>query len=515
MATAPDNSAASSAGQRPVFPPILRPCGPDDVDYLRDESRRIGHAEAISFPSCEAEIAEALSWARHAACPVTLQGSRTGITGGAVPAGGLILNLSRMNSIRPAEANPIDEAPRLWAGPGTTLDALRAACPSGWFFSPDPTETSASIGGMIACNASGALSFRYGPTRDSIDALRLLLEDGTPLELRRGRDRLQGLTLTLPNRPPLPLPELPPSPAVKNAAGYTLHSGMDALDLFIGSEGTLGIVTEALLHLRPAPAERWALLAFPATPADAAAAVETLRRTFRVVTPPPPAALAALEYFDAHSLDLLRHREDPIALQSPPGHVALYAEFHADTPAAAEVALLQAADILSAHHTDPDSALPADTPSALAHFKTFRHALPESVNALIDERRRIHPALVKLGSDMSVPDARLADVMHLYQTSLDASGLEYVIFGHIGDNHLHINILPNTPDDLTRGRALYRQLADTICAWGGSLSAEHGIGKAKTDLLRRMYSPDALQAMTRIRDMLAPLRLLNPANLSI
>ena len=116
---------------------------------------------------------------------------------------------------------------------------------------------------------------------------------------------------------------------------------------------------------------------------------------------------------------------------------------------------------------------------------------------------------------MSVPDDRLGDVIRLYEDGLSASGLECVVFGHIGNNHLHINILPRDEADMATGTALYRDFAAQIAAWGGSLSAEHGIGKAKTSLLRQMYSPSAMAARSRIRDFLSPLRLLNPDNLGI
>ena len=496
-------------------PSCWRPLESCDADFLRDESRRTGRAAHIAFPDGEDGLAAVLAHARAHAIPLTVQGARTGITGGAVPDGGAILNLSRMARIAPAPPDPVTGAPRLSAEPGATLAAIRAACPPGWFFAPDPTEPSASIGGMFACNASGALSYLYGPVRPSVAAARILLEDGTLLDLERGRDRLRGLRLDLPGGRALDLPSLPPRPAVKNAAGYFLEPDMDALDLFIGAEGTLGILAGATLVLRPAPAVRWALLAFPGdTPAEAAAAVQALRRAFR--TDAPPARLAALEYFDARALAFLRARtDDPVARSAPPSRSALYAEFHAPSADAAEAALLLAADTLEAAGTDPDGTLIADTSPSLARFKTFRHALPESVNALISERRRAHPAIVKLGSDMSVPDDRLEDVLDLYRTALDASSLDYVVFGHIGDNHLHINILPRDEADMVAGRALYDGFANRVVAWGGSLSAEHGIGKAKTGLLRRMYPPSALAAMSRIRDTLSPLRLLNPANLGI
>lgn len=502
------------------LPSCMRAATSDDAGRFRDESRRSGTADCVAFPATEADIAAVLAFARGNALPVTPQGARTGITAGAVPHGGIAVDFSRMKRIAPAPPDPATGAPRLLAGPGATLAEVRAACPPGWFFSPDPTEPSASVGGMFACNASGALSYLYGPVRASVAAARILLEDGTPLDLVRGRDRLHGLALDLPGRPaPVVLPALPPRPRTKNAAGYYLEPDMDALDLFIGSEGTLGILADATLQLRPAPAVRWAMLAFPdgADPDATAAAVAALRDTFRAAGPGAPSArLAALEAFDARAMDFLRARtDDPVARSAPSGRAALYAEFHAHSPDAAEAAFLLASDVLAAAGTDPATALAADTPDQLARFKTFRHALPESVNALLDERRRTHPGIVKLGSDMAVPDDRLRDVLRLYRDGLAASGLEHVVFGHVGDNHLHINILPRDEADMAVGAALYRDFAGQIAAWGGSLSAEHGIGKAKTALLRQMYSAPALAAMSRIRDLLSPLRLLNPGNLGI
>lgn len=496
------------------IPACMRPVEAADADFLRDESRRSGHADWLAFPATRGDISEVLAHARANRIPVTLQGARTGITAGAVPDGGIVLSFSRMKRIAPAPPDPATGAPRLLAEPGATLAEIRAACPPGWFFPPDPTETTASLGGMFSCNASGALSFLYGPVRGSVSAARILLESGDWLDLARGRDRLDGLRLALPGRAVV-LPGLPPRPAVKNAAGYCLVPDMDALDLFIGAEGTLGILAEAELVLRPAPAERWALLAFPGSPGLAVAATQALRNAFRAA-PPPGAKLAALEYFDARALAFLRARsDDPVASRTPPGHSALYAEFHAGSAEAAGDALLLAAEVLAAAGTDCDSAIAADSPPLLARFKTFRHALPESVNALVGERRRTSPTVVKLGSDMSVPDDRLGDAMSLYESGLEASGLQCVVFGHIGDNHLHVNILPRGESDMQAGHALYREFAGSVVAWGGSLSAEHGIGKAKTDFLRRMYPPGAIAAMSGIRDALSPLRLLNPSNLGI
>ncbi|MBP5750264.1 MAG: FAD-binding oxidoreductase, partial [Firmicutes bacterium] len=232
--------------------------------YLRDESRAEGKADWICFPSSEEDVLEALSFARTRGLSVTLQGGRTGLAAGAVPRGGLILNLSRMDRILGVCKE--GETVLLRVQPGVLLANLRKYIEGlrgeygPLFFPPDPTETTASIGGMIACNASGARTYRYGPTRRYAEGLRVLLADGRSVTLRRGEQKASGRRLLLRcddgSRLFVPLPSYR-MPSVKNASGYYIEYGMDAVDLFVGSDGTLGVVTEALLRLEPLPEEVW------------------------------------------------------------------------------------------------------------------------------------------------------------------------------------------------------------------------------------------------------------------
>jgi len=477
------------------------------ADFLRDESRRTGTADRIAFPRTESEVLEALAEARANRMPVTTQGARTGIAAGAVPEGGLVLNLSRMDQIHAPRGNAVR------VQPGASLDAVRAALPPHLYFSPDPTETTASIGGMISCNSSGALSYLYGPTRNHVLGLRVATLSGEILDLRRGRDKADGLRFRLGalsgTLPPLP------RPAVKNAAGYFTDPHMDLVDLFIGSEGTLGVVTEATLRLLPAPGAVWGLMAFLPSSSSAAGFVDALRQSSRG----GPAPLAAIEYFDSRALRFLGEHAEELASQgisAPPlreGASCIYAEWHAPAAPAAEAALMAAAELLPGFGADPDASLLADNPHDIEKLKLFRHAVPELVNSAIDERRKIHPGLVKLGTDMSVPDSRLADILALYEADLAASGLEHLIFGHIGANHLHVNILPRHPADYAAGRALYARWAAQVIAWGGSIAAEHGIGKLKRDLFRQMAGEESIRKMRDLKKLLDPGWLLNPGTL--
>lgn len=507
----------------------------DYPDFLSDESRRNGQADSIAFPPDEAAVCADLAAAHAANECVTLQCARTGITAGAVPAGGHVLNFSRMTRI--LASDPAGTA-SVRVQPGVILSELNKTLavptdtyPNGLFLPPDPTETSAGIGGMIACNASGARSFLYGPVRPYVRRLRVALADGDLLDLARGRDQAHNRTfelVTLSGRHITgTLPALP-APRVKNAAGYFVHDNMDMLDLFIGAEGTLGAVTEAELALLPRPAAVWGItLFFPDEPTALHFVADIRTQAGKSQTPiatPPQldtcnaAHLAAVEYFDARALALVSRARATLAafaeLPAPPAQAggAVYLEYHG-TEATVEQAVLTLSESLSTYGSDENTAWVASDPREMERLKKFRHAIPEIVNMTIAERKKQYPNLTKLGTDFAVPAQHLPDIMRMYHDNLRARDLEYVIFGHIGDCHVHVNILPRNPTDYDAGKALYLEWAARVTALGGTVSAEHGIGKLKTALLRTLYGDTGIQAMREIKHTFDPNRLLNRGNL--
>ncbi|MBN2683981.1 MAG: FAD-binding oxidoreductase [Pontiellaceae bacterium] len=462
------------------------------ADYLHDESRREGRAEAIVFPTSTQEVCEALAVAREREWSVTVQGGRTGITGGSVPSGGLILNCSRMDDIGPIEGD------RITVQPGAVLADIRAALQgSGLFFPSDLTETSASIGGMIANNASGARSFKYGSIRNWVDALEVVLASGEIVRVERGVHKADGLSFQLGSLSGT-LPEIP-HPAVKSAAGYYIQPDMDLVDLFVGAEGTLGIVTSITLRLLPDPDELTGLTAFFASEAEALQVVLSLRTETEPI---------AIEFFDCHTLELLRRMKNEGAafadLPVLPSeyHTAIYFELEGGVPDSLETLVEPSLECWMA-----EGAL------EIGALKHFRHAVPESINLLIGERKKTMPELTKLGTDMSVPDEQLENVMRMYHDGLTEVGLDYVIFGHIGNNHLHVNILPRSMEEYETGKALYFNWARQVVEWGGSVSAEHGIGKLKTGFLELMLGRDNLRKMHELKHLFDPSELLNPGNL--
>jgi D-lactate dehydrogenase (cytochrome) len=446
------------------------------ADFLHDESRRAGHAEKIAFPKSTAEVCEVLKLHDR----ITIQGGRTGITGGCVPDGGLILNLSRMNAIGEIEGD------RMRVRPGALLADIREGIKnSGLFFPSDPTETTASIGGMVATNASGARSFRYGSVRNWIQALEVVLANGETVRVERGVHRADGLVFKLGSiEGTLPTLRMP---KVKNAAGYFVRSGMDLIDLFIGAEGTLGVVTEITIQLLPEPERITGLIAFFPAEAEALGFVRFLRGI-------PP---TAIEFFDGQSLDLLRRTPSDLPELKPEFHTAIYFEYEGEIP---EAAVEKAEEAIDCWVAEGDREIET--------LKQFRHAVPEVVNQLIAERK-----MTKLGTDMSVPDDQLENVMRMYHAGLDEAGLEYAIFGHIGNNHVHVNILLRSRAEYEKGKALYLDWTRQVVAMGGSVSAEHGIGKIKTEFLKLMYGDEGIREMQRLKQLFDPQGLLNPGNL--
>lgn len=515
---------------------LIKPLGPELEEYVRDESRTVGHAETISFPTSEDQVRDVLRELHASGTPVTVQGARTGLAAGAVPQGGHVLNLSRMDAVLGLRRGE-DGTYRLRVQPGVVLANLRKALANksvptnGWdeeslaaldelyagpeqFFPTDPTETSACIGGMVACNASGARSYGYGPVRPHVSALRVVLADGDAVALRRGEARAHGRLLRLVTEAgrslslDLPTYEMPHT---KNASGYYVADDMDALDLFVGSDGTLGVVTEVELALMPAPAVVWGVSCFFETEAAAL--------DFTVAVRPALAHAAAIEYFDAGALSILRsQRENSAAFASLPaveGRFAccVYVELDCDDEDEACAELYAIGDAMRAVGADEADTWVARTDVDRECQRFFRHAVPESVNMLIDERRRTNPAITKLGSDMSVPDERLHDVIELYRTTLAEAGLQSAAWGHIGSNHLHVNVLPRGDADFAAGKELFCSWAAEVTRMGGAVSAEHGVGKIKRGFLETMYGPEHVREMARLKCELDPAGQLGRGNL--
>lgn len=433
--------------------------------YLVDASNTHGRADALVRPTSTAEVAEIVRHCQANAIPLTVTARRTSTTAGPIPDGGWLLSTEKLATVHaPDDA---DAGVLL----GQYQDQVEAA---GLFFPPDPTSRNeCSLGGAVACNASGARTYRYGPTRPWVRAVEAVLPDGRIV--RADRDT------------PCPWPV--PSwiePHVKTAAGY--YPATNLLDLLIGAEGTLGVVTRVWTKLVPLPTHVLAFMAFFPTRADLLGFLAEARAGRR--DPSAPLQPRCLEYFDRRSLDLIRAR---VPVTDADSALLIEVEHTGEPP------LEPWFDALVRHHALVDDTVVAEDEAGLARLHALRHALPASVNEII-----ARTGVRKVGTDFAVPDAALPEMLDRY----DDTGMPAVCFGHIGDNHLHLNFLPRSTDEWTEAKARYMALARRAVELGGTVSAEHGIGRLKRAHLEMMVGAEQVRAWQHLRDQADPNRVL-------
>lgn len=511
-------------------------------EYLRDESRMTGRAESIAFPRTEEEIIMSVKECALKNTPVTVQGARTGLAASAVPLGGNIINLSRMNRVTGARYDKEQDRFFLKVQPGVLLaeirkyllnksfmtadwdeesvKALEYMGKNEWFYSTDPTEASASIGGMASCNASGAKSFRYGSARDHIESVRIVLTDGDVLCLRRGqfyaRDGRFKLTTESGRVISGQLPKYKMPPVKKNTSGYFNKKDMDMIDLFIGSDGTLGIISEIEIELSRTQRADWGVTIFMPDEDKALDLVRALRGE-KIFEDAPPMKLrpSAIEFFSHKALEMLRFQQktnpafSSVQEVKESYHTAVFIEIEGDSDEEIWPGIEELGDVIVRLGGDEAATWVANNPASLERLHNFRHACPECVNMQIDEAKKTDLRITKLGTDMSVPDEKLKEVMDMYNEDIEKNKLNGVIFGHIGNNHLHVNIIPGNMDEYEKAKELFLIWAEKISAMGGAVSAEHGVGKLKVPFLQKMYGEEELNEMRNIKLIFDPGQLLN------
>jgi len=527
--------------ERGIVLKLIRKMTEEYAGYLFDESRTMGQADYIAFPACEEELREIVKWCKENHVALTAQGGMTGLAGGASPEKGLALNLSRMNKILGIRR---DEKGTYYlrVQPGVLLTQLRKALAaksfdiSGWsredvevlrdvkagmlFFSPDPTEPTASLGGMASCNACGARSFLYGCTRAHIHGLRVVLADGQVTHLVRGRDTAYGRRIALPVENGFVEAELPPfdTPDIKDA-GYYLRENMDLVDLFMGSQGTLGIISELELKLMEAPKLLWGLTAFFPDDEKALAYVRAMKGKQQPGVPPFPHRPASLEFFNKNALDMIvRQKEITPAfrqlLELPEDYCcAVYVEFNSGSPDGMLPVLHDIAPVLTAVGGDMERTWVARDAVELEKLLFFRHTVPETIDLIIEENKKNEPCITILSTDMAVDDEHFDELFHIYKHDLEQTDLHWIIFGHIGENHVHPNILARNKAEYEQGHAIFEKWARDVHRMGGTISAEHGAGKIKKKLALIMYGEENMRALAALKRALDPDFLLGPGNI--
>ncbi len=499
-------------------------------NYLTDASNLSGgHAEKLFIPESADEIAEILKEANAKKNPVTISGARTGTVAGAIPFGGYIISLEKLNRVK-----EINENSAIVESGVLLIDLQKAVDARKLFYPADPTEWSCQMGGTVATNASGARSFKYGATRNYVKRLQIILANGDLLSLKRGDVFAENGFIEVGGvRAKVPTYRQPN--VRKNTSGYFSGEKLDAIDLFIGSEGTLGVVTEIELKLLPKPEGFLSGIVFFKNETDllnfVTEAIELSFSTRKRNAVVSTAVLSAsrtrqrrqdanatvsedaggtsldaslLEYFDCEALKFIKEK-----FPETPEEMAGAIFFEQETTATTEDVLFQKWNgLLEKHGAEIDISWFTTSEQDHAKMREFRHALPVAVNERIARYKQR-----KVGTDMAVPDDKFGSFLKFYKEKLAESGLDYVIFGHIGDNHLHANMIPKNKEEAITAKHLYGRFIAQAIMLGGTVSGEHGIGKLKSKYLSVMYGERYLNEMAELKRAFDPNGILGRGNM--
>lgn len=421
--------------------------------------------EGVARPQSVEEVTEIVLRAAESQTPVTPAGMQTSTTGASITEEGILLSLRALSPII-----DIDRQARLVrVSAGAILgDVKRMAAAEGLLLAPDPTsEEESTVGGAIACNASGARTLKYGATREHVRSVKVVLASGEVAEFRRS-----GLE--------------------KNTAGYAFAH--EPVDWFVGSEGTLGVVVEAELSLLPLP-ERVIGLEIPfASERDALAFVVAARES-------PTVFPRCLEYFDELAVEIARSAEGLV----PASGTMVYVE-QEDAALDAWLALSES------QRAQVDDVRVFDGEQALATARRIRHALPSTMNERGSGHRQAGGR--KVSTDWAVPYRRLHEAIAMSRDLARQAGIaQAVTYGHAGNGHPHQNYIARDAGELEAIERVVEETLRSILAMGGTVSAEHGIGKLKRRWLPLQLSPIELGVMRSVKRELDPLGILAPGNI--
>lgn len=498
------------------------------ASYLSDESAAFkGKADIVYLPANEAELVDIVHKANENKTLLTISGAGTSLTGSRVPTlGGAVVSIEKMTSVAREEKSfekvtagectiLVDKvAKRAIVPPGIRLcDLDKMLAPLGLLYPPDPTEMTAMIGGTVATNASGARSFRFGPTRNWVMGMRVVLPTGEVAELKRGgaRRNIDTLPIKTVEREisiKLPDPDNYRMPNTKNAAGLFIKKDMEPIDLFIGCEGLLGIISEIEILLVDRIEHTLSVIVFFGKREDALAFVE------KSSSPSCEFHFLSLEYFDHRALDFMRgkypgiphEKAEAVLIEIP------YKEEDKNTPYPKNYLMRHLEEFLVDHNSIANWAVPS---ARRENVRQFRHSLPELVNEYVRAR------VGKVAGDLAVPREKFREMMDAYEHECGGSGIRFLMFGHIGDNHIHLNFLPDDHESAKTAKVTYQKLVQKAVSLGGTITAEHGVGKKmirdasgkEYPCLAAQYGESGMKAIAQVKRTLDPNLILNVGNM--
>ncbi len=467
-------------------------------NYLNDASNFHGSCESVFIPENENEVADILKEANEKKVKVTVCGNRTGLTGSAIPQNGWLISTEKLNNI--IQINKEDKYAVVQ--PAVVLaDFQKEVTSLGLFYPPDPTETNCYIGGNVAANSSGAKSFKYGPTRDYVLELKIILPDGNKLSIKRhqfiAEENHAEIITENGNKYYLEIPDYK-MPETKHAAGYYCKPNMDLIDLFIGSEGTLGIITEIKLKLLDKPENILSCVVFFEKESNGLNFLtEARNRSFESRKNNSVNSIDALglEFFDYYSLKFMIEDYSKIP-ESAKSAVWFEQEINFENE---ETILSEWINLIESNKGDIESAWIAANEKDRNEFKDFRHAISWKVIEYVAKNK-----ITKTGTDTAVPHEHFISFYQSSKQLTKEGGIDYIVYGHFGDSHIHLNMLPIHDEELKKSKQIYARICELAIDLDGTISAEHGIGKLKRDYLLKMYGEKNISKMARLKKAFDP-----------
>lgn len=511
-------------------------------NYLNDESGLVsdGFAELIYFPTSSSQVSSILKAAYKENIPVTVSGGGTGISGGRVPLGGWIIATDSLRQLDDEFKNTNqtknwkdpqsgleyeyqlietrDEEAYIKLPASITLTSLQLLVRElGWFYPPDPTERSCYLGGNVATNASGARSFKFGATRPWVQQARVVLPQGEILTFDRNEpNTLQNAMLIVKDTDiQIPLPNLNQPRSTKNVAGPVIYHNSDALDVFIGTGGIFGVVTNVMLRLIRPPKSQVSIFAYLPNLDSAIELIKICQLVRKEQIMPVP---LSVEYLGPRCVGILQQ------VEKIPEECKAIIMLELDATSEDELYEQLGYWMEVFEKTSVIDTSVATSHTEIEHHKHLRHKIPETVNGMV--RSFGQP---KLGTDYAVPEDTVDEIFwksfqvgnefEAYQSKrqpFEEGEFGYAIWAHAGDAHLHLNLMPRDVEETAFAKQKMIELMEWVTKNQGSIAAEHGLGKKRFNdrpAIIIQYGEQVIEKIKNMKAVLDPKFLLNRGNL--
>ncbi len=466
--------------------------------YFEDSSGMLGaYADKVYIPENKQDVVEIIELANKTKTPITVAAGCTGVTGGCLAYGGIVLSTEKLNSIGTIKELSKDKAV-ITVGSGAIVNKIKeCVLQNGWMYAPDPTEKHATIGGNISTDASGGRGFKYGTTRNYINAIEIVLPDGSCMNIKRGQifaDNNGTIKFeTSKGTKTISLPKYK-LPKIKNAAAYYNYDNADLIDVFIGHEGTLGVIVSAeLILIRPFEKLFGGIIFFDNREKSWSFVKQIRELSAENKNSKTKINALSLEYFDKNALNLIKPYY-PIIPQNVDAGILFEQDCSDDTY---DTLMEQWVNVIESYGINIDNVWFASNVKEQEEFRIFRHKIPETVNEIVRKNK-----IPKVGTDVAVPHEKLKEMILFCEQKFNDNNLFNLTFGHIGESHLHANIIASTQEEYNKCKEIYLEIAKKAVELGGTVTAEHGIGKVKHHFLQAMLGDDGIEELRKFKKSL-------------